>query len=368
MLDRPTASPSLLVAEPTQWKTRPADVLGHDLPTLYDHARTYDGSTTRVRLRLAYASIGLTTTGAPILLSDEIEGSVHFTHHGFTAFCRELGLPVAFLRSLPPGLLAGSLNHAIRTSRPDVVTVLLGVAPDGRSIVRGTAREGFVPTKDATLLELLLELRERRPDWALSRGRHLERETYLADAGLALFFVDADAPARSGLTGDLARGFHVTNSEVGDGSCTFRAHWHQYGCALHWLYMGSRAPSVCFRFEPADSIQRNAERLAKALDSFRTLRSGWELHYFDLARDCWLGWTREAVVEAVHSARVRDLSLEVLKEAAELSFAPDTNDGASGSLWTFASGILTIARDKPTARERLKLERAAGNLGSFFFP
>jgi hypothetical protein len=348
-----------------QWANRPADQRFPSLTALHDavtHHRAVAAEAENVNLRAMKVSVHQNELGerAPVLVGEH-GSEAHFTHHSFGQLARRVGAPAAYLRKLSAGLASANLNEGIRKLGDDTATDdKMLFAQNGKLVLRAHTSAKYSRIWNSDITARLLRLVERNPEWQEApEAFDGSRGQYASDKDMFSFMVDNDRRIfETGPGGGLARGFFVSNSEVGDASFRITTFLYEYVCGNHRVW-GAKGVADLRIPHVGNADERAFNKLAIELRGYADTSAREDEMKVASAQRFILGGTKEEVLDRVFGLGV---PLGTAKQA--LAIAEERTDwyGNPHSAWGFTGGLTQIARDLPNADARVELERKAGDI------
>lgn len=366
-------SGGVLTAATEQWANRPSDerfASLADLHTALTRTRAMSVEARDVNLRTLHVeSIPFIKNGAPVLVGKDSTKPASFTHHAFGQFCRRVGAPPAYLRTLPAPLAAENLNYGLATLDPDVgVDDTLLFVNNGSLNLRATLTARYTRIWGADISSRLIRLTEQSPEWQPAPAAFDgSRGLYASDQDMFCFLVDNNRRIfEKGPAGGLSRGFFVENSEVGSGSFAVTTFFYEYICGNHRVW-GTSGVSELRIPHIGRADERAFDRLNVELTKYADASAQDDELKIASARKFSLGGTKDEVLDSIFGLHLAGLGRKVLAEA--YSRADEHNEwyGDPKTVWGLTGGITEIARDLPNASDRTDLDRAAGKIMQMAF-
>lgn len=230
-----------------QYANRPADERFPSVAALVesaDHQRQYSAEK-NFNLRDLRA---VSTDGQDLQLENRATGNrANFTHWAFGQFCRMIGAPVSYLRTIPANLAADCVNFGISDAPVGSTASLLMQAPNGSPvpIVRAATSDSYSRVWDSQLYDSIQKTIVDRDDrWTLpptwsgeSAGAYRgDRDSFLILTNGGSIVNDPSAVGKGSERGGLYRGIMVRNSEVGASSVVIDTILYRYVCGNHMLW------------------------------------------------------------------------------------------------------------------------------------
>ena len=260
------------------WASRPAeerflslDSMQDHFDTLRDHSRSAVVSSRAVFARPTADNQG-------ILMSGPSGSEYSPTHHAFGQLATLAGAPAGYLRTLPAPMAADCINFGLQVDRDVEDVGLLLTRAGGAAVIRAATgpRYGRVWNSD-----VIRALRDRFGDGITGDFRvpgEFGRAVAVTGANTTLYASDQDCfvfladeknriaipNRRDGQSGTLARGFFVSNSEVGAGSLRIRTFLFDYVCANRIVWGADNVQEISIR-HTASAPDRFLEQVQPAL-------------------------------------------------------------------------------------------------------
>lgn len=328
------------------------------------------------------------------------------THYCTGQLARLAKAPADYVRSLPATLAAQCLNHGLKRAGSSEAEILLhrdDSVPGLASMqVRAALTTRYARVWDHRILEKLAPLTQN--GWRLPPARPAPGQTkgvrqateqdvlrmsqankgrsggqiisvgdtiapaglYMSDRDLFVFMVNEDAGIDDGTGHQLARGFFLTNNEVGNGACHITAFLYDAICGNHivWGATNVRKQRIIHlgrdeRVEGEIFTAIEDERHAQRNDSPKMLEAA-----IVKARAHVLGDTKDDAIAALVTlgakvgARITQTAATDAYDAAERS----PRYGNPAALWGLVNGLTEISQDVSYTDQRTDLDVAAGKL------
>ena len=342
-----------------QWSTRPADQRFTTLQGLHEAVSGY-----RADAREAtrpYADLHMSADGADVVVNGKANLPARFTHWAFGQLCARVQAPASYLRALPPTLAAENLNHGIATMGAD------GDDPDaklllhrnGSLLVRAFTSPRYTRIWNSDITSRLLALGGPwQPAPAACDG---SRGLYASDHDMFAFMVDNDRRIFEEDHGGLARGFFVSNSEVGAAAFSITTFLYRYVCGNHIVWGAKGVKELRLRHTGAADARAFGE-LEGELRQYSDASESDERGRILSARRFRLGTDKDTVLDSIFKLRVAALSRQRISASYDLAVEHETTDGDPTTAWGMANGITRLSQTLPYADERVSLDRAAGKV------
>ena len=261
------------------WSSRPAEERFLNLDSMQDH---FDNLRDRSRSavvssRAIYARPAEDNKGLLIGGRSAVEYTP--THHAFGQLATLAGAPAGYLRNLPAPMAADCINFGLQIDRDiEDVGLLLTKTAEGAPIIRAATGPRYGRVWNA---DVIRALRNEFGDGISGNFRvpgefgHAVKVTganttlYASDQDCFVFLADeqhriAIPNRREGQSGTLARGFFVSNSEVGAGSLKIRTFLFDYVCSNRIVWGADHIQELSIR-HTASAPDRFIEQVQPAL-------------------------------------------------------------------------------------------------------
>lgn len=358
-----------------QWSTRPSDerfTSLHALATYATHKR--DNSARRVMANRGLTVLPSTVDPLDIAVSGPNGHPATFTHWSFGQLCSRAGVPASYLRDskMPGALAADNLNWGLHHARSvEDVSVLLRKTRDdaGNVSVSLGAVNGpeYGVIWDADIAQQLVSHFGDgvTGSWRVPGefGKRLDAVTkdnttlYASDRDMWVFLADedrrVDVPSRrNGKSGTLARGFYITNSEVGASRLVLGMFLFDYVCCNRIIWGAAQHQEIKIRhtsgaphrwIEEVKPILRqyaegSAQGVSETIAAARAAKVKGDIDTF-LANRFGKG-----MVMSIHAAHVADEGRPI------------------ETMWDVVVGATAYARNVEHVDRRVQIERTAGDL------
>lgn len=350
-----------------QWASRPADQRFTSLPEMLAMAqqrrlnsRAKMISTRAIEARPvehdSRALVAVGPNGAP----------VNFTNWSFGQLAQRAGAPAGYMRELPAELAADCLNYGLRTRDVEDIGVLLTrVEGQEQAELAAVTGPNYGRVWNTTVISALID---RFGDGVTGDfrvpgefGKAVPITTanttlYASDRDMFVFLADEthriEVPGRRpGVTGSLARGFFVWNSEVGKTSLGMATFLYDYVCSNRIVWGAQQYREVRIN-HTAKAPDRWIEEAVPAIKAYAESSATTITH----------------AVEAARKARIDDVDQFLAKrftrtKAAAIKAAHMNDEGRPiETLWDAATAVTAYARGVDYQDERVELEREGGRI------
>jgi hypothetical protein len=342
---------STLIEASRQWSSRPAEERFVSLPEMHA-ALVAQRAISRAAVVSSRRLRAVPTHGyAP-------------THWAFGQAANLVGAPGAYLRDLPAPLAADCLNFGFQVER-DAQDVGVLLTKNGTAELRAMTgpRYGRIWNSD-----VVAALMHRFGDGATGEWRvpglygklvEVDRQNttlFASDRDLFVFLADEqnriELPnRRDGVTGALARGFFITNSEVGAGALRVKTFLFDYVCANRIVWGAQELDEISIR-HTASAPDRFLDEVAPALMAYAQSSAA----------------SVSTVLRAAQSSKIDKVDAFLAsrfgpRTAARIQHAHVLDEGRPiETVWDAVTGATAYARSIQWTAERVDFETKAGDM------
>lgn len=357
-----------------QWASRPADERFSSLESLITAVRSVrERARTSKHVNLAQCEV--TTLDETPMLRSPSGVIADMTHHAFGQLCRLVEAPAHYLRTLPAALAADNLNLGLcrlpESADADTMafdaTLLVDMQDAGAATPARRIRQ-FCSEKYGRIWNLDVALRlqrltHERPEWQPAPAAFDgSRGLYASDEDMFCFMVDNDRRIFESLPGGgLGRGFFVSNSEVGAGSFTVTTFLYEYVCGNHRVW-GAKGVKELRIPHLGNADEKAFRSLTIELTKYADSSASYDEELIRRARAKIFGATKDEVLDAVFGLRIDGMSRKMIAAGFDRAVEREDRYGDPTSAWALAGGITELSQEKPNAKDRTTLDRAAGKL------
>jgi hypothetical protein len=376
-----------------QWANRPDDERFSSLDDLHAAVSSYRESAKEATV--PFNTLRTEARDGEVLLIGRTNVPARLTNWSFGQVATAVGAPASYLRALPATLAAQNLNHGLsktddRTDRQvlfhangdllaraitserytriwnsDVTARLLRLPADGWQVPPARpARGGQVGTRPATEADVL-----RGAGFGLSINVGdliAPAGLYASDHDMFAFLVNNDRRiAEPGNPDGLARGFFVSNSEVGAASFAITRFLYRHVCGNHIVWGAKQVSELKIRHVGAADDRAFAEIKGQLIKYANDSASDDEARV-RAAMNFTLGATKDEVLDRLFAVKSLGVSRKTLDAAYDTCVEQDANLNPT-SAWGMAQGLTRLSQETPFADERIAADRAAGRVLSIAF-
>ena len=357
---------STLTQASHQWATRPLEERFTSLPAMRAKLEEIRANSRAAVVSSRQLSATPSADNRGIVIEGPNGHAAAPTNWAFGQLANLSGAPGAYLRTLPAPLAADCLNYGLRVERDAIDTgVLLTRRPGTLELELRAAtgpRYGRIWNVD-----VVRALEERFGDGVTGDfrvpgefGRELSQVTaknttlFAGDRDMFVFLADEknriELPnRRDGKTGELARGFFVTNSETGAGALKVKTFLFDYVCANRIVWGAHELEEISIR-HTASAPDRVIEEAAPALLEYSRASASNVSNILRTAQASKLEKV-DAFLASRFGPRVADRikTVHMAEEGRPIETA-----------WDAVTGATAYARSIPWTAERVEFESTAG--------
>jgi hypothetical protein len=347
-----------------QWSTRPMEERFTSLTAMQHHLDQLRANSVSRNYESRDLLARPTDDNQGLMLCGPNGNPAAFTNWSFGQVAALAGAPAAYLRTLPAPVAADCLNYGLRVEREAQETGLLLTRRDGAVEVRAATGPRYGRIWSADVVRALADRFGDgvTGDWRVPGifGRPLEQVSaanttlYAGDRDAFVFLADEErrvevANRRDGQPGSLARGFIVSNSEVGAGALRIKCFLFDYVCANRIIWGAQEVQEVAIRHS-SGAPRRFVEEAAPLLAQFATASAQ----------------PVEARIEAAQAARLERAEQFLAgrfgpRIAERMMAVHEAEEGRPvESAWDAVTAATAYARSVPWTADRVALEEQAG--------
>lgn len=348
-----------------QWATRPADERFTSLTELakFKH-EVRDRSRARVVSSRRIEAVPVQGDQRALAVVTE-DGPVVPTNWSFNQLAQRAEAPASYLRKLRPDLAADCVNYGLQRRSVEDVGLLVTANENLPATLAAATGPNYGRIWDCDLVDNLID---RFGDGVNGDfkvpgefGKHVpitkaNSTLYASDRDIFVFLADEqhriEVPnRRNGEPGLLARGFFLSNSEVGAGTLEISTFLFDYVCCNRIVWGAEGVKTFSIR-HTSGAPDRFVEEVAPALIAYSA-------------------GSERSVVEAVEAAKAKRIE-EVddflnarftRSQAKAIVLAHEADEGRPiETVWDAVTGITAYARGIEHQDARVDLERAAGKV------
>jgi hypothetical protein len=293
---------------------------------------------------------------------------INFTNWSFTQFCSRLGAPPKFLAELPGDLAVDVLKFRLGQKQDledERESQVLFDYDEGVYTVRAFNGSRYSRVWDYQIIESLLELTTKGWDIppAYDPGNFGGEKTkgnsglYCGDRDCFVFMVNENNRIDDGSDEGLARGFFVSNSEVGAASWGITTFLYKFICGNHIVWGAEDVEHVKIR-HVGDADQKVMESLKVQLELYAEQSPKALEASIKKAKLYELGTSAEEVEDLIFQLRI--LPRKVVRAAIEEATEYEDVLGASPwSAWGVSQGVTRVSQREEFADSRVRVDGAS---------
>lgn len=381
---------SNLYAASNQWASRPADERYESLDAML--AATRHHRETAATASVPYHSLRVAAAAAgDIQLVGKTGQNARLTHWSFGQLCNKIGAPADYLRGLPAPIVETAVNHGLSNIDRESKSKLF-FHRNGSLVLRAATSDEYTRIFNCEIVERLLPLVDlgwrvppARPalpnqpgtrqataadvlDINSSFGLSVKVGDLIAPAGLYAsdhdmfaFMVNESVRIDDGSEGGLARGFFVSNSEVGAASLRLTKFLYRHVCGNHIVW-GAKDVAELRIVHRGNADSRFAREMAVELRRYADESARDDESRIVAAKRFVIGNDKEAVLDRLFGLKILPRkSLEAAYDYA-VNEADIHAAGSPRTAWGFAQGITRLSQETQFADKRNEIDRAAGKV------
>ena len=350
-----------------QWATRPPEERFTSLPAMRQALEVLRANSRSAVISSRKLSAVPTDDNRGLLIEGPNGHATVPTNWSFGQLANLSGAPAYYLRTLPAPLAADCLNYGLKVERDATDTGVLLTRRDGDLVELRAAtgpRYGRIWNVD-----VVRALEDRFGDGVSGDfrvpgifGQSLDQVTvgnttlFAGDRDMFVFLADEknriELPGRrDGKTGELARGFFVTNSETGAGALKIKTFLFDYVCANRIVWGAHELESISIR-HTASAPDRFLEEAAPALLEYSRASASSVSSVLKLAQSSKLSKVDQFLANRF-GPRVAD-RIKVVHQQEE--------NRPIETVWDAVTGATAYARSIPFVDARVEFEELAGDM------
>lgn len=286
------------------------------------------------------------------------------THWAFGQAANLVGAPGAYLRDLPPPLAADCLNYGFQVER-DAQDVGVLLTKNGGATLRAMTGPRYGRIWNGDVVDALIDRfgdgvsGDFRVPGEFGRAVDVTSANttlYAGDRDMFVFLADEtnriELPGRrDGQTGTLARGFFVSNSEVGAGTLRVKTFLFDYVCSNRIVWGAHELEEIAIR-HTASAPDRFLEEVTPALLAYSQSSAANVGQVLRTAQS-----SKIDKVDAFLANRFGPRVADRIKHAHVLDEGRPIE-----TIWDAVTGATAYARSIPWTAERVEFETKAGDL------
>lgn len=355
---------STLMQAHTQWATRPAEERFISLPEMHASMVARQAISRAAVVSSRRLRAVPTDDNRGLLIEGPNGHGYAPTHWAMGQAANLVGAPGAYLRELPAPLAADCLNYGFQVER-DAKDIGVLLSRNGTAELRAVTGPNYGRIWDG---DVVASLMDRFGDgvtgtWRVPgvRGELVDvtrdnTTLFAGDRDMFVFLADEqnriELPGRrDGQTGTLARGFFVTNSEVGAGALRVKTFLFDFVCANRIVWGAHELDEISIR-HTASAPDRFLDQVTPALLEYSRASSA---NVSGVLRNA-----QAAKIDKVDKFLANRFGPRV---AARVQHAHMLDEGRPiETVWDAVTGATAYARSIPWQADRVEFETQAGAL------
>lgn len=377
-----------------QWANRPDDERFSSLDDLHTAVDSYR-ATAREAV-VPFNSLRTEASEGEVLLIGKKNVPARMTNWSFRQLAGSVGAPASYAQTLPATLACQLINYGLSKTEDRSDRQLL-FHENGEMLARAMTSEKYTRIWNSDITSRLLRLPEdgwqvppARPVRNGQRGTRVATvDDVLRGAGFGLSINVGDEIAPAGLYASdhdmfvfmvnndrrisepgnpdgLARGFFVSNSEVGAASFAITRFLYRHVCGNHIVW-GAKQVSELRIKHIGEANDRAFAEISGQLTKYANDSASDDEARIVRAADFVIGATKDEVLDRLFSIKSIGISRVALNKAYDLTVEHEPTAVNPRSAWGMAQGLTRLAQETPYADERLVADRAAGRVLSIAF-
>lgn len=346
-----------------QWSTRPAEERFTSLLSMRDHFATQ-----RQHSRAAVVSsraLHVVPLNATDLVVQGPTGAQYApTNWAFGQLAALTSAPAAYLRTLPAPLAADCLNYGLTVER-DAMDVGVLLTRNGESTLRAATGPRYGRIWNLDVVDALIDrfgdgvTGDFKVPGEFGKAVPITPDTttlYAGDRDMFVFLADErnriEMPnRRDGQTGSLARGFFVSNSEVGAATLKVKTFLFDYVCCNRIVWGAHELEEISIR-HTASAPDRFLEEVTPALLAYSNASASNVTQA--------LANARRSKVDKVEEFLAKRFGPRV---GPRIAAAHEREEGRPiETVWDVVTGATAYAKTIPWTADRVEFETLAGEL------
>jgi hypothetical protein len=297
-----------------------------------------------------------------------------FTNFAFGQVSALAGAPKGYLSTLPVKIAADALNFGLQDTHADLGLFMTQFGNGEDSYLQARA---FTSPEYGRIynVDIVNALRSRfgdgtgkDSDWKVPG--EFGKDVPITKANTTLFAGDRDMfvflcdeknrielpNRRDGKSGDMARGFFVSNSEVGYGTLSVTFFLFDYVCCNRIVWGATEVKNIAMRHR-SGIIERFADEVAPILAAYSKSSAVKSIEHLRSAQSQIIDSSHDKVLEFLAD---KFGTMKLAKAIDKIHLQEESRPVST--LWDAVTGATAYARTIDYQDERVKMEREAGKL------
>lgn len=375
-----------------QWSIRPEDQRFGSLEELHGAVSSYRGSA--VEATVPFNSLRTEAQGGEVMLVGRKNIPARLTNWSFKQICGAVGVPASYAQTLPATLAAQNLNHGLSKTEDRADRQVL-FHQNGSLLARALTSDKYTRIWNSDITARLLTLPGQgwqvppaRPAFEGQKGTRIATEAdvlrgtgfglsvkvgdeiapaglYASDHDLFAFMVNNDRRiSEPGNPDGLARGFFVSNSEVGAASFSITRFLYRHVCGNHIVWGASQVKEFRIRHIGTADDRAFAEIKGQLLEYAEDSAADDEAR-IRTAVGFTLGATKDEVLDRLFGIKGLGITRADLDDAYDLTV--EHEEISPRTAWGMAQGLTRLSQQTPYVDARVAADRAAGKVLAIAF-
>lgn len=356
-----------------QWSTRPADETFPNVSTAHAAAKAY-AATASEKKDVPMTSLRTEAVDGELCLTGRGGVPARVSHWSFGQLSRFADAPAGYLRQLPATLAAQNVNHGLKKASdadPDATVNVMAHA-NGRLLVRSLMSSKYARIWNHEVLGRMLPMEAE--GWscptpfrkAAAQIAKPDPTVYVSDHDMFAFLVREDVRiAEPGNPDGLARGFFVSNSEVGAAALKVTTFLYRYMCSNHIVWGAKDVSDLTVRH--VGSARGSLATMFLGLASYLDESASDLEAKIKVARSKLIDADKAKVLDHVFKHLRGAVGRDALAESARLAEAHSLTDGDPRSFWGMAQGMTRHSQTLAHADARVAVDKAAAQVINMAF-
>lgn len=376
-----------------QWAKRPPDERYWTVGEMLAAAKRYRSSAEEARINLADLRLAGGENNTLALL-DPQDQQAALTNWSFGQLARRVQAPAGYLATLPSHVAAQALTAGLQRLGTDGADCNVLVHNNGSYVCRSFMSDSYSRIWNDEVIAKLLHFEQQgwrvppaRPAFDGQPGTRPATEAdvlnqkrngltvkvgdliapaglYCSDHDMFAFMVNDNVRIDDGTEQGLARGFFVSNSEVGAAALKVTRFLYAYCCSNHIIWDVKDVQELKV-IHVGRNNERYSWRIESTLKEYANASQSEDLARINAAKRLSLGKDKEEVIETLFKEPKVNLTkreLDAAYDRAEREYQEKRSSAPPRSAWGFAQGVTAMSQETSFADERLALDRAAGRI------
>jgi hypothetical protein len=352
-----------------QWASRPADQRFLSLLEMRDFAANVrEHSSAKCVSSRSIAAVPIESDTKALTVIGPNGGACNLTHWSFGQLAQRAGAPAGYLRDLPAPLAADCINFGLQFSRSIEDLGVLVYKNGGPTVLSAVTGPNYGRVWNLSVIDALISKfgdgvngHFRVPGEFGQRVEVTKDNTtlYASDRDMFVFLADEERRIevpfrRNGVSGALARGFFMWNSEVGSTTYGLAAFLFDYACRNRIVWGAQGYQEIRIR-HTASAPDRFVEEVTPAIEAYSSGSTNDVVKAITNAQAEKIG-NAEAVTAflAKRFSRPQVAAIQAAHMADE--------QRPIETLWDATTAVTAYARGISHQNERVALEREGGKI------